>query len=190
MAFHDLPDTSQPGARARELTRLMQPLKRQEELVHVHGVEADAIVAHVAAHAGLRGRPRPELDRGTVPVRGEFPGISQEVSQHHTDKSVIPQHPGWLLDGKTHASAGVLTLQVPGDAGDLGTEINLLQTDLRPGHLGQVQQAVENVADMLAGELDLLGVGASALPEGVPALFRQREAEAGQRAQRGTQLVR
>jgi len=87
--FYDLPDAGQADARAGEFTDRVQPLEWLEQLAHVEGVKAGAVVAHVAADRGISGRSGTELNQRTGPVRGELPGIRHQILQDRADESGI-----------------------------------------------------------------------------------------------------
>ena len=91
MPVHDLADGGEAYAGAGELARGVQALEWCEQLVGVCGIEARAVVPHVAADAGVRGRGHPELDRGVVAAGGELPGVVQQVAQGFADESTVGQ---------------------------------------------------------------------------------------------------
>src|SRR5450755_2388897 len=87
--FDDLPDAGEADARAGEFAGRVQPLEWLEQLAHVEGVKAGAVVAHVAADRGISRRCRAELDQRAGPVRGEFPGVLYQILQDRADESGI-----------------------------------------------------------------------------------------------------
>ncbi len=154
------------------------------------GVEARAVVAHVAADAAVRGGSHSELDRGVAAAAGELPGVVQQLVQHLADEVGVGHGPGWLLDRAADAAARVPAPEPGSDGGGLGAEIDLLEADRCPGDAGQVQQIIENTSHVLAGGLDPLSVAAAILTEGIAVILDQGGAESGQRAQWRPQVVR
>ena len=102
----------------------VQALEGGEQLVDVGGIEASAVVAHVAGDAGVRGRGHPELDDGDVAAGGEFPGVAQEAGQDGAGEGGVGERPGGLLDREGDAAVRVLALEFCGYGGRLGAEVD------------------------------------------------------------------
>src|ERR1039457_3064589 len=139
VALHDALHAGEANARAGEIALRMQPLEWLEQLVRVGGVEAGAVVAHVAADTGALDRDRPELDQRFTPAGGEFPGIAQQVLQYGADKRAVRPGPDWVLDDEADAAARSLALEFLGNAGGLGAEIDGLGVKLGPRDARKIQ---------------------------------------------------
>src|ERR1700722_11585839 len=76
VAFDDPLDADQADAGAGKFARGVESLERLEQLVGIGGIEADPVVAHIAADRGLIvGGGGGELDGGGGAPGGELPGV-------------------------------------------------------------------------------------------------------------------
>src|SRR5580658_145537 len=105
----------------------MQPLEGLEQFAQVKGVKAGPVVPHVAADGTIFRRLRAELDERIVPVRGELPGVLDQILQDRADKRGICSDLGQALDSEVDVSVGLLTPELPGNIVDLGAEVDGLE---------------------------------------------------------------
>src|SRR6266404_3672128 len=117
VAFDDPLDTGQADAGAGELGNRMEPLERLEQLARKGRIEADPVVAHVAADSGLLSGGGAELDGGAVALAGIFRRVFDQVLHHGTDESAIGVHPDTVVEGEADPAAGLAGLQLTGDGG-------------------------------------------------------------------------
>src|SRR5580700_10050179 len=125
MALDDPPDADEAhagagaGAGDGKFAGGVESLERLEQLVYIGGIEADPVVAHVAADRGLFVGGGGELDGGVVALGGELPGVLYQVLEHGADESMIRGHPDTVLDGEADPAAGLAGSQFGGDRDDL-----------------------------------------------------------------------
>jgi hypothetical protein len=172
VALHDLLDAGEADAPAGELDGRVQPLERLEQLARVEGIKAGAVVAHVIADRGVGGRLRTELDQRSVPVRGELPGVPDQVLQDRADESWICFDLDWTLDNELDVSSWFLALEVAGDVIDLGTEVDGLEVHVGSRELGEAEHILDERGHLLADGRDSLGIATAIPAEVVRVLFR------------------
>jgi len=134
VAFDDPLDAGQADAGAGKIVGGVESLERLEQLAHKGGVEADPVVAHMAADRGLIVGGGGELDGGVVAPSGELPGVLDQVLKHGADENTVRGHPDAVLDGEADPAAGITRSQAVGDRDDLCAEIDRYEVQVGARH--------------------------------------------------------
>ena len=120
----------------------MQALEGPEQLPGIRHVEAGPVVAHEVDRLPAGGDGA-EFDARVLAPPGEFPGVAQQVVQHHGEQARIPEPGDALLDHHLRPASGLAGLE-PGDGRPgQGADIDRRALELPLGHAGQVEQAID-----------------------------------------------
>ena len=188
----DLLHRGQADAAALELVRLVQALEGQEQLAGIAHVEAGAVVAHedhalafLLAPADLDPR-RPILMR----AGGEFPGVADQVFQHHTQQAgvALDDHAG--LDHRCHRPRRLPLGERGQHRAGQRAQVHRHRLDPAARDARQVEQVVDDVAHAQAGAADALQVLQRLAVFATGAALRHQAGEAVDAAQRPAQVVR
>src|SRR3984885_9458167 len=136
VAFDDPLDADQADSCARKLGDRMKSLERLEQLVYKGGIETGSVITDIAADFRVLRRDAGELDGGLIALRGELPGVFDQVLHHGTDENPICGCPDIGADAEPNLAARLAGVQLNREGGDLRAEIDQSQAHLRARYLG------------------------------------------------------
>src|SRR5829696_2480940 len=150
----DALDGGEPYAGALELLRAVQPLEGAEELVGVGHLEARPVVAHVVDRDAAPAAElllHPELYAGLGLLRGELPGVADQVLQSHPEEPRVPPDLDPLLGRELHLSLRPRLPQTLGHLLGQGAQSYALAVHGAARHAREAQQVVYEASHPLAG---------------------------------------
>ena len=89
MPDNDAADRSQSNAGSREFFHCMQSLKGREKFVDVGHVKPHPVIAHKKYPRTVRTQDLSNTYRGICLLRGELPGVAQQIFQHDFDEPAV-----------------------------------------------------------------------------------------------------
>src|SRR5215216_2152612 len=150
----DALDGGEPYPGTLEFVRAVQPLEGAEELVHVGHLEARPVVAHVVDRDATPYREllvNAKLYTGLGFLRGELPGVADQVLQSHPEEPPIPPDLEHLLRRALHRPLRPRFPQALGHLLGQSAQVHALAVHAASSHARETQKVVYEAAHPLAG---------------------------------------